>query len=497
MIPLRVSIAAADPGRIALADGQRTIAYGELARLIADEWQWLAAAAPGRCALLAENGCAWAIADLAQLEAGVPQLPLPTFFTAAQARHALDDAGIDTLLTDAPQRVRDQHPDFRESGTSPVTGLVRFTREVAKPPALPPGTAKITYTSGSTGTPKGVCLDLQALMSVSQSLAEAVAGSGVERHLGLLPLSTLLENIAGLYVPLLLDSSTLLPPASRTGLAYGALDPRRLLTLLATEAPHSLVLVPELLRLLVAGVESGIRLPSLRFIAVGGARVPTALLARADALGLPVFVGYGLSECASVVCLNTPAARRIGSVGRPLPHARVSLGAGGEILVEGAVLRGYLGEAPRAPGPYRTGDLGSIDADRYVHVNGRLRNLFITSLGRNISPEWVESELLSAPQVAQAMVIGEARPFPVALVTRAAGASDADVAAAITQANARLPDYAQLRGWIDFSTAPSVANALLTSNGRLRRDAILSRESDRIDTLYETLSPRDFADEIS
>jgi hypothetical protein len=75
--------------------------------------------------------------------------------------------------------------------------------------------------------------------------------------------------------------------------------------------------------------------------------------------------------------------------------------------------------------------------------------------------------------------------------------ADADVAAAITQANARLPDYAQLRGWIDFSTAPSVANALLTSNGRLRRDAILSRESDRIDTLYETLSPRDFADEIS
>ena len=493
---LLAAVRAAAPDRPAIDDGERHVSYGELVALVAAEHRFLDTAHPARCALLAENGIAWAVADLALLEAGVPQLPLPTFFTTAQMRHALDDAGIDTLLTDQPARVAAELPSFTAAGVSPASGLHRFTRTVATPPALPPGTAKITYTSGSTGTPKGVCLDLPALMAVSRSLADAVAGSRVERHLGLLPLSTLLENLAGLYVPLLLGSATSLPPAARTGLAYGALDPRRLLTLVATQRPHSLVLVPELLRLLVAGIEAGIALPSLRFVAVGGARVPLALLERADALGLPVFEGYGLSECASVVCLNTPAARRIGSVGRPLPHAQVTVDADGEIHVDGARLCGYLGESPLPPGPFATGDLGSIDADGFVHLHGRRRNVIITSLGRNVSPEWVESELFAAGPVVQAVACGEARPFPVVLVARAPGATDTDIQHAIDAANARLPDYARLRGWLDFATVPSVANGLLTANGRPRRDRILAGERERIETLYASLSRQDVADEL-
>ncbi len=117
----------------------------------------------------------------------------------------------------------------------------------------------------------------------------------------------------------------MMPPLSQMGMSFGALDPCDSRTLVRTQ-PESIVLVPELLRLLVRAAQSGMRLPtSLKFIAVGGATVSRSLLDEAADAGLPVFEGYGLSECGSVVCLNTPEHHRRGSVGRPLSHVRVSL----------------------------------------------------------------------------------------------------------------------------------------------------------------------------
>ena len=176
-------------------------------------------------------------------------------------------------------------------------------------------------------------------------------------------------------------------------------DVARLLGCVTTARPDSLILVPELLRLLVAAAERGWPAPSsLRFVAVGGASVAVELLERAAAVGLPVFEGYGLSECASVVCLNTPESRRPGSVGRPLPHARVRVGDGGQLMVSGVTMRGYLGDRrARRASEWATGDLGEIDADGYVYVRGRLGNMYITSFGRNVAPEWVEREIALEP----------------------------------------------------------------------------------------------------
>src|SRR5690606_12402964 len=147
---------------------------------------------------------------------------------------------------------------------------------------------------------------------------------------------TLLENIAGIHAPLLAGATCLLPPADVTGISYAGPDVSRRLACISSSRPDSIVLVPELLRLLVGAAERSWKVPdSLRFVAVGGAAVSVDLLARAESLGLPVFEGYGLSECASVVCLNTPDARRRGSVGRPLPHARVRVADDGQIMVSG------------------------------------------------------------------------------------------------------------------------------------------------------------------
>lgn len=476
-------------GRTALDDGRNALGYLELAATVAEEGDWLASHGE-RFALLADNGIGWAIADLAMQAHELPSVPVPGFFTGGQIRHALYDAGVDCFLTDDPRRARDLLPGWQAVAASGRSGLALFRRRVdpAARPVLPDGTAKITYTSGSTGQPKGVCLAAAQLDAVAQSLADATKTLDIERHLCLLPLATLLENIAGIYAPLLAEATCLLPPASVTGMSYAGPDVRRVLGCISESKPQSLVLVPELLRLLVTAVEQGWRAPeSLKFVAVGGAPVSIELLERAERARLPVFEGYGLSECASVVCLNTPRARRPGSVGRPLPHARVRIAEDGQIMVSGVSMLGYLGQPERQAGAeWATGDLGEIDADGYVYVRGRLRNIFITALGRNVAPEWVEREIVQQPGIRNAMVHGEARPYAVALVEPMhEGVSDADIERAIAAANGRLPEYARVRGWIRTPEIFTFQNGLLTSNGRLRRAAILERHGALLAPLYD------------
>jgi long-chain acyl-CoA synthetase len=477
------------PGRVALDDGLRAVAYGELGPLVEEEGRWLAALGGQRCALLAENGVPWAVTDLALHLRQTLSVPLPGYFTAEQSVHALDDAGVDTVVTDTPERLAGILSGWNQAGTSSRTGLSLFRRQLDpedRAPA-PPGTAKVTYTSGSTASPKGVCLSTSHLEAVASSVAAASATLKIERHLCLLPLPTLLENVAGIYAPLLAGATCILPPSSATGMSYTGPDPALLLRTIATSGTESLILVPELLRLLVTAVERGWRAPTtLKFIAVGGASVSMALLERAAAAGLPVYEGYGLSECASVVSLNTPAGRRPGSVGRPLPHARARIGDDGQIMVSGVSMLGYLGgEALPAGADFATGDLGELDADGYLYVRGRLSNIFITSFGRNVAPEWVEREIAQQTGIGQVMVYGEARPYAVALISASQGAADAAaIDRAIGACNARLPGYAQVRRWLRAPEPFSFANGLLTSNGRLRRAAIVERHGGLIDSLY-------------
>lgn len=476
-------------GRVALDDGRQSVGYSALGDIVAEEGDWLAMQGE-RFALLADNGTGWVVADLALHARDLPCVPVPGFFTAGQAQHALDDAGIDCLLTDDPARARALLAGWHAVGVSGRSGLALFRRRLdpSARPALPPGTAKITYTSGSTGRPKGVCLSTAQLDTIARSLAEATRSLDIERHLCLLPLATLLENVAGVYAPLLAEATCLMPPSSVTGMSYAGPDAQRLLRCISTAQPQSLVLVPELLQLLVAAAERGWRVPdSLQFVAVGGASVSVELLERAEQVRLPVFEGYGLSECASVVCLNTPRARRPGSVGRPLPHARVRVADDGQILVSGVTTLGYLGQPPRREDEeWATGDLGEIDADGYVYVRGRLSNIFITSLGRNVAPEWVEREIVQQTGIRHALVHGEARPYAVALlVPMNEGVSDADIERAIAAANARLPGYAQVRRWARAPELFTFQNGLLTSNGRLRRAAILERHGALLASLYD------------
>jgi long-subunit acyl-CoA synthetase (AMP-forming) len=449
--------------------------------------RWLEARDIAVLALAADNSPEWLALDLATQISGTVLVPLPPFFSREQIAHALADSGADALVAD-PHLLALRDLDVtaleRSGALGETLAWCRLGGSFAVP--LQGGTAKISYTSGTTGRPKGVCLRQAAMDTVASSLRNAVAELEVATHLCVLPLATLLENIAGVYAPLQNGASIILPSALETGLAGAArFDVGALLSCLDRHRAVSIILVPHLLAALVAALEGGAARPAtLKLIAVGGGRVSPALLERADRLALPVYEGYGLTECASVVTLNTPAARRIGSVGRPLPHVELTVDARGEIQIGGPAVCGYVGGEP-APQRFATGDLGELDRDGFLHVSGRRKNLFITSFGRNVSPEWVEAELCEERAIAQAAVFGESRPWNVALIVPAAGAQPVEIETAIAAANRRLPDYARVGDWHVADEPFAPRNDLLTSNGRNRRTAIWNRYHRQLDALYD------------
>lgn len=291
-------------------------------------------------------------------------------------------------------------------------------------------------------------------------------------------------------MPLLAGGSVVLPTPAEVGLTGSSgLNPQQLLQSIGQWQPQTLILTPQFLALFDQALQAGWQPPvTLRFVAVGGARVAPALLQRVRNAGLPVFEGYGLSECASVVSLNTPGLDRPGSSGHVLPHVQVTEREG-ELWVEGNRFLGYLDDpASWASGPIATGDLGSIDSDGYLTVTGRRKHLLISSFGRNVSPEWVESELLAGGVLRQAVVLGDDRPWCVALVyPTGSDCSDSVIAAAIAAANERLPDYARVCDWIRLQQPLSAANEFLTANGRPRRELIARHFDAAVEHCYRPL----------
>ena len=476
--------AADAPDAIALSDADQTFTYAALGEAVeAAALQLARLVSPVRpgapVAVLLDNSPAWVVLDLALVRLGVPSLPIPAFFTPAQRRHVLTDAGAALLVASGED---DAWIDV--AGVRLGVGFLATARA-----ELPAGTAKITYTSGSTGQPKGVCLSQDQMEATAASLVEVIGADYAGKHLPLLPLSILLENVAGLYTTLIAGGRYHVLPAASLGLDNPFRpDLARLAATIASEATTSLILVPELLRALLMVMSfAGARFPDLSLVAVGGAKVSPRLLDQAASLGLPVYEGYGLSECASVVALNTPGAHRAGSVGKALPHLDVTLSADGEILVGPRPFLGYAGGALNQ-GVVATGDIGDQDADGFLSIAGRRGNTIINAYGRNIAPEWVESELLAQPEIRQAIVFGEAQPELGALLVPLMPDLDAaTLARAVERANANLPSYARVSRWRVRAPFDPEAGEL-TGNGRPRRAAILANDLPFIEaTEQETL----------
>lgn len=478
------------PHHPALADGGVCLSYQELQEEIGRIAPTLQRQ---RIGLLLANGCPWAVLDLAAQLQGATCIPMPSFFSDQQLRHLVEDAGLVLIITDQPARVMEiaQVAEATEIAVAGTWLACCLTTPSDTTPThgqpLPPRTAKITYTSGTTGQPKGVCLTDAAIERVSVALSDAVAAGHADKALTLLPLSTLLANIVGIYAPLYSGSTAYVPDLAECGMSGSTgVRANQLIAALHRYQPTVTVLVPNLLKLLVEAATQGARLPSsLRYIAVGGAPVAPALLQRAHALGLPVYQGYGLSEAASVVSMNTPAQDCIGSVGRPLAHANVRIATDGEVMVSGNLFSGYLGQPGPPPQEWATGDIGFLDDNGYLHISGRKKTAYATAHGRNVAPEWIESALTASPSIAQAALFGEGRDFNVAVVVPINAAAAGRIGTVIEAMNKTLPDYAQVRHWVLAGQAFSARNGLASATGALNREAIALSYADQIEPLYQ------------
>lgn len=481
-----------DPLRPALMGPEVTLNYAQVCDHVETLAEHFKVMRPRAIALQAENALVWVMADLAAARAGIPMIPVPTFFSVSQTRHVLNDAGVDLLLVDEAHRFESI------SGGVSEHFCLRFGRDfvllgrACVPTNQPDLTdvSKVTYTSGSTGQPKGVCLSDANLFRVAEALQARTEYSGSDRHCCLLPLSTLLENIAGVYLPLMSGASVCLWPDAARGIAGAQLADAKAMHdhLFETEA-SSVILTPGLLQALVCAIEtSGDPLPSLRVVAVGGAMVTPSLMQRAIGVGLPVIQGYGLSECASVVSLNAPGDPPV-ATGKALSHVSIEISDASEVLVHGNAFLGYLGQPRLDPEqPWPTGDLGFLDQEGRLHITGRKRNVIITDQGRNVSPEWVEQALVSQGMT-QAAVIGEARPYLVAVLAVEAEMQDAQVQSRVNRANEQLPDYARVCGWVRSQEPFSLANGQLSPKAEPVRDVIEVKYAEMIDSLYSLQEP--------
>ncbi len=225
------------PSAVALEDAKGVVTYAALHRRVGERAARLSDAGVRRLALAGDNGVDWVVTDLAALSLGVPVVPVPPFFSDDQRRHLSNEARLDAFYQADQDRL-----------TPTGVAGVRATGDLAK----------ITFTSGSTGTPKGVRLTGDHLRRTVTALADALAPHAGERHLCVLPLATLLENVAGVYVPLWLGARVLLPSPATLGFTGSSrLDPAAFAEGLHRWRPHSLILVPELLRVLVMLAANG------------------------------------------------------------------------------------------------------------------------------------------------------------------------------------------------------------------------------------------------
>jgi len=243
----------------------------------------------------------------------------------------------------------------------------------------------------------------------------------------------------------------------------------------------------------------------------GGAPLGSRLAHFYRGIGVTVLEGYGLTETTAAVAANTPAAQRIGTVGRTLPRAEVRIADDGEIVMRGPhVFDGYLHDERAtaeafADGWFRTGDIGVIE-DGFLRITGRKKDIIITSSGKNVTPANIETALKESRWIAEAIVYGDNRPYLVALITldpdeapalaeklgvppdRTAMANDERVRAAIGEmvdrTNARFARIEQIKRFTILPHDLTQAEGELTPTLKVKRKVVYDRYAGEIDALY-------------
>ena len=452
------------------------------------------------------------------------------------------------------QRVWIRDGGESESEVRRLADILTITATSSVPPQHPvaPGdVAVLIYTSGTTGRPKGVMLSHFALLWNAQGAARVIPPRPDDVFLSVLPLAHAFERTVGYYLPML-GGSTVAFARSPQDLPEDFLAVRptvmlgvpllfeRMAAAIRAKVSRSWILRQLLQSTIAVGYRRfsaaqrrsrpgamisrlwGILEPLVarRVLAAFGGRLRVAISGGAPlerdvskmliGLGLPLVEGYGLTEAAPVVSANGLGDNLPGSVGRPLAGVEVKLSAQGELLVRSpAVMAGYWKDEARTKqaldpaGWLATGDIAEINGDGRLFIRGRLADVIVLSIGEKVNPNTVEAELCRDPLFKQAVVIGDRRPFLVAVTVLDAETwrqfaaehgldpeqpnrpvSKIELLVRITALLAGLPRYAQVRA-AHFTMQPwTIEAGLLTPTLKVRRDLVIPQFAKEIDALY-------------
>lgn len=237
----------------------------------------------------------------------------------------------------------------------------------------------------------------------------------------------------------------------------------------------------------------------VRVVVSGGAALPTRAGVFFDSLGIDLVEGYGMTECTSIISVGVPGRHRIGTVGPPLKGLECRLEPDGELLVRGEmVFAGYelddeaSAETLTADGWLHTGDVATID-EGIITLIERKKEIMVTAGGKNVAPQKVENALCSSPFIAQAVAIGDERPFVGALLVldgemaaKLGGGRSADELAreAVKEANQVLGDGERVRKFALLPGELSIEDGELTSSLKLRRKVIHERHAEQIEGMF-------------
>jgi long-chain acyl-CoA synthetase len=233
-------------------------------------------------------------------------------------------------------------------------------------------------------------------------------------------------------------------------------------------------------------------------------------------VGIEIFEGYGLTETTAPCTVNMPGANKIGTVGKPLPGITIKIGDDGEVLAKGRnVFHGYwnndqaTAEAIDADGWYHTGDIGELDADGFLRITGRKKEILVTAAGKNVAPAPLEDSLRAHPLISQAVVVGDDRPFVAALITLdpealehwtsvngRGGASlaelcsdpriTAEVQGAVDRANSLVSQAEQIKKFAILEADITEESGHLTPTLKIKRNIVMRDFADEVDALYRS-----------
>ena len=522
---------------------------------------------------LARTTYEWTLVDFALFYAGAVMVPIYETSSPSQIQWILEDSGAISLMVESPEHftrfdeVRGDLPLIRNVWQMHLDGIAQLTaqgvdvpdEEIERRRSLAKGAdiATLIYTSGSTGRPKGCVLTHSNFVELSRNSAKAL------NDVVSTPGASTLLFITTAHVFARFISILDIHAGVRTGHQP---DTRQLLPALGSFKPTFLLAVPRVFEKVYnsaeqkaeAGgkgkifraaaavaiehsrlVEEGARIPlglRIKFAlfdrlvygklreAMGG-KVVYAISGSAPlgarlghffhSLGVVILEGYGLTETTAPATVNLATRSKIGTVGPALPGVGVRLADDGEIEVRGIdVFKEYWNnpEATAAAfhdGWFRTGDLGSFDAEGFLTITGRKKEIIVTAGGKNVAPAALEDPIRANPIVSQVVVVGDAKPFIAALVTldpemlpswlsnnglpsdmtlADAARNDAvraEVQRAIDTANDRVSRAESIRKFTILPTEWTEASGHLTPKLSIKRNVILNDFAPQIAEIYD------------